>query len=126
FALSELSFKTKNKKSHHALGIAFMNKKEGNLLSFNRVYLQYAYHLAISKEWKIASGISAGFLNLSIDQSSTSKGVSSYAPDGSFGFWLYRDKEKIGFSSAQILNKSIQVIYERIPIQRYYTFIYSR
>lgn len=126
FALSEIALKTKSRKSHHALGLTFTNNKEGNLISFTRTYFQYAYHIEISEKWKLAAGISTGFLNLSIDQTITSGSVSSFAPDGSLGLYLYRDKEKIGFSGGQVLNQSIQVIAERIPIQRFYTFFYSR
>lgn len=103
-----------------------MNNKDGNLIAFKRVYLQYSYHLAISEKWKLATGVSAGFLNLSINQTATSRSVSSFTPDGTLGLYLYRDKEKIGFSSGQIFNNSIRVIYEQIPIQRFYTFFYSR
>lgn len=125
-ALSEIAFKIKSRKSHHALGLSFLSNKEGNLLSFTRAYIQYAYHLAISNDWKLAAGASTGFLNLSIDQTATSGSVSSFAPDGSLGLYLYRDKEKIGVSAGQVLNKSIRVITEQIPIQRFYTFFYSR
>lgn len=124
FALAE--FQLNKDKNLHAMGLSFMNNKEGNLLDFNRAYFQYAFHLSLSEEWKLSSGITLGFLNFSAEQTSSSARISSYAPDGSLGLWLYRDKEKIGFSFAQMFDKSLRVINEQILINRFYRMIYSR
>ncbi|MBO9701392.1 MAG: PorP/SprF family type IX secretion system membrane protein [Sporocytophaga sp.] len=116
----------KDEGSGHGFGLIFMNHKEGSLFSFNRMYAQYAYHLALSENWKISGGVSLGLLNLSVDPTPTSQGVSSYAPDGSIGFLFYRDKEQIGVSSSQIFNRSIELLSQPLPIKRYYKFLYSR
>jgi type IX secretion system PorP/SprF family membrane protein len=120
---------TVNHKEHHrghAYSVSFTNNREGNLLSIKRIYLQYAYHLALTDKWNISGGISAGLINFAAEQTSSSGQISSFAPDGGLGLWLYSDKEKIGISSAQILDRHLLVINERIPIQRFYRLIYSR
>ena len=103
-----------------------MNNKEGDLLEFNRSYLQYALHLPISEVWTLSSGVSVGFLNFSATQTVTASSISSFAPDGSIGLWLYRDRELFGWSASQLFNKPIWVVQERIPINRFYRFIYAR
>lgn len=125
FATGEYARK-KDEGSGHGFGLSFMNHKEGSLFSFNRMYVQYAYHLSVSENWKISGGISLGLLNLSVDPTPTSQGVSSFAPDGSVGFLFYRDKEQIGVSSSQILDRSIELLSQPLPIKRYYRFLYSR
>ncbi|WP_028978307.1 PorP/SprF family type IX secretion system membrane protein [Sporocytophaga myxococcoides] len=125
FAIGEFSLKN-DAGAGHGIGLSIMSHKEGPLFSINRVYAQYAYHLNISEEWKFSSGASFGYLNFSVDPSPTSAGVSSYSPDGSIGLLLYRDIERIGISSSQIFNNSIEVISKPIPVKRYYNFFYLR
>jgi type IX secretion system PorP/SprF family membrane protein len=125
FALAEHQFQ-KEKKTGHGIGISFMNNKEGNLLDFNRVNVQYAVQIPLSEAWNLSSGISLGLINFHATQTGTSSDISSFALNGGLGLWLYRPKEKIGISSAQIFNNSIRVINETIPLKRFYRFIYSR
>lgn len=125
FASADYSLKKDLKLPRQALGLSFMNSKEGTILSFNRAYLQYAYHLPVSEHLSISAGASLGFLNFHADQTSTSGSVSSFAPDGSVGLMVASEKHRAGVSSAQLFNKPLTVIAERIPIKRFYRFYYS-
>lgn len=125
FATADYSLKKDLTHARQGLGVSFMNSKEGSVFSFNRAYLQYAYHLPVSDHLNISAGASLGFLNFHADNTSTSGTISTFAPDGSIGLLISSEKHRLGISSAQIFNKTILVSIERIHINRFYRFYYS-
>ncbi len=53
FATADYSLKKDLTHARQGLGVSFMNSKEGSVFSFNRAYLQYAYHLPVSDHLNI-------------------------------------------------------------------------
>ncbi|WP_192822539.1 type IX secretion system membrane protein PorP/SprF [Rufibacter sp. LB8] len=99
---------------HHGVGAIVQVDKAG-LLNTSSVNFLYSYHLPITSELNVASGISAGALRTSFnakearavdatDPALQGSYVSTLKPDISVGVWVYTPTAFLGVSGTQLIS----------------------
>jgi type IX secretion system PorP/SprF family membrane protein len=107
----------------HFIAIDLYNDREGKLLSTNYIFARYAFHIQLSNQLKLLSGVSIGLVNLSIDQTQTGGGISSFAPDMKLGIGLKHQKFYFGISMGQFLKRKLALDYSNLYLPIYSSFI---
>lgn len=103
-------------KPHHGVGLLFLNDKAG-LINQNNLYASYAYHLKLSNQLNLSTGITAGLdftsLNTSLvtlenpNDVAVQNGYNGiWRPDVTAGILLYNSHFYAGVSVQQLLNQT--------------------
>jgi hypothetical protein len=114
---------SKSKNNVHIPGLLVHSEYDTDILKRTRLYLRYSWNTNISKHTKLSAGIQAGFFNYSVRASSSSNGISAFAPDANIGLWLQGKRMNLGISSAQILNSEVKPISTIYSLNRYLNFV---
>lgn len=101
-----------NAKAHHGVGAILFADRIG---PFSKIQANasYAYHIPISKKYRLAAGLSMGVTQNSLDQDKitlhdpndiavSGERYSNINPDLGFGLWFYSKVLFAGFSGAQL------------------------
>ena len=48
-------------KNKNVIGLNFFNEKDGDIITKNRVYLSYAWHTRVTRQWSLGAGLALGF-----------------------------------------------------------------
>jgi type IX secretion system PorP/SprF family membrane protein len=124
-AYGAFRIKGKKSKNFHGIGGYFYYDKEGNYLRRYRGYLQYAYHMALNKDWRLAGGLSVGNMTYRVG-SDDYDGGSSNTLDGSLGFMLYNPTFTLAANIAQLTENQVQPIFEKSVLARYYQLFVAK
>ena len=118
------SFRLKEQKgSFHTFGLLFNNDKEGSVIRRNRVYLNYARHQKIKREWKLSAGVSAGMYNFSVKSNPVNGGASASSLDLNLGLFLYSKQTNVGLSISQVNEGEVQPFIQKLKLNRLYHLI---
>ncbi|MHA6249068.1 PorP/SprF family type IX secretion system membrane protein [Pontibacter sp. CAU 1760] len=102
-------------KPHHGLGLLLVNDRLG-VFSRTEASLAYAYHMKLSSEVKLASGVSAGIIqqHMRADElrfanpgDAANSDWNMVKPNLSLGVWLYGSHFYVGTSAMQLLANTL-------------------
>lgn len=106
------------KRNFQSVGAQLYYDKEGIYLHRYRGYLLYAYHVALTNEWTLSTGLSLGMMTYQVG-SNDYEGGTSNTSDASIGIMLYRKLFFGGISLAQLPENKVQPIFETTVLSRY-------
>jgi len=120
-------------KGKHGYGISFINEKMG-ITNKAGIYLNYAYHIRLSKTMKLGLGIRPGYLQYGVklydaqladqgDAILTGNVYNAGALDVNTGFHLYSSKFFVMGSLNHLLGNSIQFTAYNSSLSFHYNFI---
>lgn len=85
------------------------------------IYGSYTYNLALSRNLRLAMGVSAGMQQFAVDGSQlqfysgyVATNQASRVPDATVGLWLYSPTFYVGASSAQLLGNQLDLAYSPV------------
>ena len=122
FAQGAFRIQKDEQSNFHGLGVAMYYDKEGAYLKRYRGYLQYAYHLKLSKKYTLSGGLSLGLMSYQVGNADYDGGTASCF-DGTLGFMFYGNGLYISANIAQLPQSKVQPIYEITVLSRYYQFL---
>jgi type IX secretion system PorP/SprF family membrane protein len=115
--------KSDGSQSKHAMGLTFINEKEGTYINRNTASFLYAFHVPLTYRLTLSAGVAAGFINYAFKASNINSGGSAFAPNGDIGLWLHRSDFNIGISCNQIVPSRLTPFNATYLIDRYYNFV---
>lgn len=106
--------------AHHGVGGYIIQDQTGPFTR-STAFLSYAYHLPLTKELTLSSGIFAGGRLYQINgnqleyhdqvhgqtEPTAPASASEFVPDGGIGLWLYHDDYYVGVSSFQLFENEV-------------------
>lgn len=104
----------------HGIGFLAYTDREGEYISSNRFYLNYAYSLPVGAQTNISTGLSLGMANRLIEATAISAGSSIVSPDGNVGAWIYNTKGYFGASVNQLFNTKVRSLSESLVFRRHF------
>jgi type IX secretion system PorP/SprF family membrane protein len=108
--------------SGHFFGIQAINYREGDFISFSKLFGRYSWRTRISQGSSLSAGISLGFVNYAFKSSMASAGGSDAAPDGSAGMWYLRERFAMGFSVQQMFKGKLRPVNQTFELNRLFNF----
>jgi len=118
FAYGAFRINPNKKKSFQTIGAQFYYDKEGIYLHRYRAYLLYAYHVALTNEWTLSTGLSLGMMTYQVG-SNDYEGGTANTSDASIGMTLYNKSFYGGISIWQLPENKVQPIQETTVLSRY-------
>lgn len=122
YADIDLSINKQKDKNRNYLGFQFLNRKEGEFISKNRIYLRYGIRLQLKENTIASVGIMGGLVNYTFRSSQAGAGGSSTVPDINIGAWYLWKNFGFGFSGQQLLNSQLSPVVQKFQLTRYYNF----
>ncbi len=101
-----------NARPHHGFGGIIMADRIGPFSKL-QASASYAYHIPLSKKYRLAAGLSLGMIYNKLDQdkitlqnpndlAATGERYTNISPDLGFGLWFYSKSLFLGFSGGQL------------------------
>jgi type IX secretion system PorP/SprF family membrane protein len=118
--------KSGGSQSKHAIGLTFINEKEGSYINRNTASFLYAFHIPLTARLTLSAGAAAGFINYAFKASNINSGGSAFAPNGDIGLWLHRSDFNIGISCNQVIPSRLTPFNATYLIDRHYNLVMDK
>lgn len=119
------SYHTKH--PYSALGILVYNDSEGRYINRGRIYMQYAWHARLGRNYFFSGGFKVGGANYTVKLPQYSEGNgSAYKADGGMGFSFYSQNSYLGLCVSQIFKSRLQPFLQIVELSPYATLNFNR
>ena len=121
FLTASINISGDSAKNRNNIGFKIITEKEGEYIFRPKIYISYAWHTGIYKDYHLGAGVNIGYAGYNYKATAVSAEGSAYGPDADVGIAVYNPLFTLGIALNQALNTVITPKLLPFRLKRFYS-----